>query len=698
MKRNKQLFEIFLGQSERWPLWLPVLFGAGIGVYFLLSFEPQLWLNSGILLVLILATVVFRRFDLIFFSLLAFATFYGGLVTAQVRTVSVAEPVLAKRLGPTTVSGRILTVEEQPQGMRITLEKLRIGILETHKTPHTVRVKVRKSEQSFLPGDWIRTTAILMPPMAPVAPGAFDFQRHAFFKRLGAVGFTLGEPTLLERGEPLSVSPQTLISQTRTEVSSSVREQVKGPVGAVIAALMTGDRGGIDGKVLENIRYAGLAHLLAISGLHIGLVAAFVFFSIRTFLASLPNLSLHYPIKKWAALGAVLVALVYAFLVGATVPTQRAFIMVSIVFVAMMVDRQGISLRTLAIAAFAVLFLQPETIVSPSFQMSFAAVTALIATYERVGEWMQKRGRDNNPSYILRLRRYFFGVLLTTLIATIATTPFAVYHFNSVALYGIFSNLLAVPIMAFWVMPLIVLTWVLTPFGLEGFLFPLLEMGVSSIIQIANYFAETTGSVMLLKAPNILFVVLISLGGLWLCLWKGRVSLIGVPIVIAGMVVFLQTSPPNLLVDETGQLKGIFLENQIPKISTLRKSKIISKRWVERVGFDGTPMVWPKNGLKQDGLVCDSQACLFETKGTRISLVSHPSAIQEDCHIVQVLISSEPIRSKCTGPQVVIDRFDLWREGGHALWINKGGIEVQTVAEYQGRRPWSSYAKRQGRK
>ncbi|MCW9045732.1 MAG: ComEC family competence protein [Alphaproteobacteria bacterium] len=696
MKRNKHFLELFFDQSDRWPLWMPVLFGAGIGFYFSLSYEPQLKFGLGILAIVSVGCAVVRRHPFLFILLLALSTFFAGFVTAQIRTVAVNEPVLDKRIGPTTISGHVTVVEEQPKGVRITLERVRIGTLEAHKTPHTVRLKIRKSTKRYLPGDWIKTTAILMPPMAPVAPGAFDFQRHAFFKRLGGLGFTLGEPIILEREEKASTSPQILISQIRTEISSSIRKQVEGPVGAVIAALMTGDRGGINEKVMEDIRHSGLAHLLAISGLHIGLVSAFVFFTLRTIFASFPNLALRYPIKKWAALMAVLVALIYSFLVGATVPTQRAFIMVSIVFLAIVFDRQGVSLRTLSIAAFFVLFLQPESLISPSFQMSFAAVTALIATYERVGEWMIKRNIDQNPSYLVRLRTYFFGVALTTVIATLATTPFALYHFNSVALYGVFANLIAVPLMAFLVMPLIVLTWILIPLGAGVLLLPLLEAGVSAIVQVASYFSAYEGAVMLVKAPSTLFIFLITLGGLWICLFKGRISLVGIPVVLIAILLFSNTVPPNLLIDETGQLKGIFLENENPRLSTLRKSKITSERWLERAGYEGKGAVWPTFGNKENNLLCDSQGCIFETRGTSVSFVNHPSAALEDCHAVHVLISSEPIRQACKVPKVVIDRFDLWREGAHALWIeNENKIKVQTVAEHQGLRPWSSYAKRQ---
>jgi len=290
--------------------------------------------------------------------------------------------------------------------------------------------------------------AVVTPPPAPAAPGAFDFQRYAFFKRIGGVGFALGPAEIIGRTEAPGLAVR--IDHLRQRLATRIRSQLGGTTGAVAAALMTGDRGAIPETVMTSIRDAGLAHLLAISGLHIGLVAGVVFVSIRAGLALLPAVALRFPIKKWLAAVALLAAFAFALIAGATVPTQRAFLMIGLVLLAVLLDRRALTMRPVAWAAVVILTLQPESLLSAGFQMSFAAVTALVAAYEALREAPFLR-----PASTLggRAARYLVGVALSTLIAGAATAPFAVFHFNRFADYGLAANMLAVPITALWIMP-----------------------------------------------------------------------------------------------------------------------------------------------------------------------------------------------------------------------------------------------------
>ena len=346
-----------------------------------------------------------------------------------------------------------------------------IAGLDPDRTPARVRLRLSARQGAAAEiGAWVELRAVLRPPSPPVAPGAFDFQRHAYFQRLGGVGFAV---TVARRTAPpgevqASVfAPWRLaLAGLRIEIADRIRAALDGPAGAVAAALMTGDRRAIPAHVLADMRDSGLAHLLAISGLHVGLVAAILFFGLRAALALVPKVALRYPIKKWAAAAALVGAFGYVLISGASVSTQRAFLMVGVVLLAVMVDRTAISMRLVAWAALIVLAMAPESLLGPSFQMSFAAVVALVAAYEvlrrRLSAWRAEAGT------LRRAGLYLVGVGITTIVATAATAPFAVYHFNRFAEYGLAANLAAVPLTALWVMPWAMAAFCLMPAGLEA--------------------------------------------------------------------------------------------------------------------------------------------------------------------------------------------------------------------------------------
>lgn len=347
------------------------------------------------------------------------------------------------------------------------LDHVSIRGLDAGETPAQVRVTLRGSEvAAFTPGQWVEFLGALSPPPEPSAPGAYDFARQAYFKRLGGLGFAFGSATVIDPPAGQDSGDLALaVGEMRQAVTERVLAGLSGQAGAVAAALLTGERGAIAKDVLAAMRDAGLAHLLAISGLHIGLFAGILFFVSRALLALWEPVALRYPIKKWAAAVALAGTAFYLLLSGATIPTQRAFLMGGLVIMAILLDRTGISMRSVAWAAVAVLLMQPESLLGASFQMSFAAVVALVAAFEWYG---LRRGRWTNDTPPRRLLNYFAGVALATLIAGLATAPFAAYNFNLIADYGLAANLLAVPMTALWIMPWGVAALALMPFGLEA--------------------------------------------------------------------------------------------------------------------------------------------------------------------------------------------------------------------------------------
>jgi competence protein ComEC len=676
----------------------------GIAVYFLLRVEPPGWLGAALLMGLGCGGLLYRRRPGLWLLILALGMVAAGFTAAQLRTALVAAPVLEKKLGPVTVTGKVLSAEPREGGGRVVLSSPDLPGLAPEATPERVRVKLTGRDPSNpQPGEWVRLRAVLRPPPGPAAPGAFDFARQAYFARLGAVGYAV------RHAEVLEIPPAGMATVTsgprgawrlwwsglRHRIARRVLAALPGERGAIAAALMTGERGAIPEPVVEAMRDSGLAHLLAISGLHMGLVAGLLFFGIRALLALVPSLALNHPIKKWAAVAAaagglaylLLVGAAYLLLVGATVPSQRAFLMVSVVLLAVLLDRSAISLRLVAWAALVILLLAPESLLSASFQMSFAAVTALVAGYEVVT--LRRAGRAAERGMGRRMAFYLAGVALTSVIAILATAPFAVYHFNRMAWYGLAANLVAVPLTGFWIMPWALVAFALMPFGLEALALQPMGWGIGAVIAVAEDIAGLPGAVTPVRALPLAGFALIVLGGLWLCLWQRPWRLYGLIAVALGLLSLPLARPPDLLVSEDGKLMALRDPDGRMWLSSTRTARFTAETWLRRAG-QGEGLSWP-NGVegRPSGLICDSLGCIYRRAGWSVALAQRKAALEEDCREVRVLISREPVpKHRCRGPEVVIDRFDLWREGGHALWLAGEEVRVESVADRRGARPW----------
>jgi competence protein ComEC len=674
-------------------LWIPVGLGVGIGLYFGLPTEPPFLVGPAIVLAVLALGILGagpaerRRTGVQFFSL-AIGIIAIGFTLAQIRTSVVAAPTLTKRLGPTSISGRIVRLETLPDGARLTLDRLRIVRLESEQMPERVRVRLSGEQPPLHPGDWVQVRAVLNPPPPPASPGAFDFQRQSFFQSLGAVGFAVSTTRVISKAEDKSFANLSLwLAGLRTIVAERVRDHLSGSTGAVVVALMTGERGAIPKPIMTAIRDSGLAHLLAISGLHIGLMAGFLFISIRGVLALVPPVALRYPIKKWAALASIAGAGGYVLLAGATVPSQRAFLMIGLVLMAVITDRRGLSMRLVAWAALVILFLQPESLLGASFQMSFAAVVALVATYERVRE--MRPFSSEPPTVLGRVLLYFGGVALTTVVAGLATAPLALFHFNRLADYGLAANLLAVPVMALWIMPCAFVALLLMPVGLSGLALTPMGWGVDVMIWVADRVASWPGAVTLMPTMPTWGLVSIALGGMWLCLWRGSWRFWGLFGVMIGMAALLVVESPDVLVDGRGKLLAVRGATGNLAVSSLRSAQFSREQWLRRDGQKSAPSLWPQSGFSTDGhLACDLLGCIYRASGNVVALVQSPEALSEDCRTANVVISTVPVRGPCPVAQTIVDRFDLWRRGAHAFWLKQGSVLIESVNESRGDRPW----------
>ena len=672
-----------LAERDRWPLLLPAAVGLGAGLYFLPASEPPWWPAWAVLAVLTALAWTVRHRPVLPLAVGALCVALGFAV-ATARTLTVAAPMIGERLGPRDVQGRVLGAEARPDGLRVLLDRLVIERLEPGATPVRIRIVVRGWRgDPPEPGSRIAALAVLMPPPGPAAPGTFDFARQAFFERLGGVGFALGQPVVTEAPDA-APGWAVRVAATRQALTQAILERIPGPGGALAAALVTGERGAIPEDVNDAMRDAGLYHLVSISGLHLALVAGLIFVGMRALLALWEWAALHLPIKKLAALAALAGTAGYLVLSGMAVPTQRAFLMTAIGLAAILLDRSPFSMRLVAWAALAILLTAPESVLGASFQLSFAAVAALIAAYE----WVRERGWGSGPrGPWRRARDYVAGLAFSSLVAGLATAPFAVYHFNRVALYGIAANLVAVPLTGLWIMPAALIALVLMPFGLDGWAWQVMGWGVGAVIETSRLVAALPHAQAPVPAMPFASLLLFAGGGLWLCVWRRPWRLGGLGAIAAGLAAALLYRGPDLLVEGEGRLLAVRDESGELALSSRRAARSAAETWLRREGQEEAAR-WPADGEVLPWIACDGIGCLYRRAGHVVALVRHGEALEEDCAAADVVVALVAVPSWCDGPAVVIDRADLARRGTHALWLASGAVRVESVAEARGERPW----------
>jgi competence protein ComEC len=451
------------------------------------------------------------------------------------------------------VRGYIELVEPKAtRGQRITLRVTSLGDLAPAARPYRVRVSTGRTTPGLQAGSPMHLRATLMPPAEPALPGDYDFARQAWFERLGGLGYTWTAAEIDPRAAmpPWDLRAWAAVERLWQAIAQRVTAILPGQTGAIAVALIRGARGGITDQTNTAFRDSGLLHVLSISGLHMAVMAGAVFYLVRLILAAVPALALVYPIKKWAAAAAMLGAFAYLMISGSSFATVRSAIMIAIMFLAVILDRPALALRNVVLAACLILLLFPESLFDVGFQMSFAAVVALISVYEVLsgrGAVFASRGA------VVRFVLFMGGIVLSTLIASAAVAPFAAYYFHKSQQYAVLANLIAIPICDLLVMPAALAALILMPLGLEAPALWVMGRGVDAMLWTAERVAALPGAVLRIPAmPTAAFLLMIA-GGLWLALWQTRWRLAGAALVAAGLALAPTLRLPDLLIGATGR-------------------------------------------------------------------------------------------------------------------------------------------------
>ena len=673
--------------QRRLFLWLPAFFGAGILLYFAADREPSLWAGAA-------TTAVFaagalwahvrehvRLFRLVLCATMAF----GGLTLATFQTWLATAPVVTRTIVGKAVA-YIETVDDHRSGGRMLLRLVSMEGLTTETTPVRVRVTTR-ARPEFPAGTTVQAGLRLMPPPQASEPGGYDFARDAWFAQIGGIGSVTGR---MERAPDAPVvwtaRINAAIDRARNNLTDRIVGVVGGGVGAVTAALVTGKRGLIPEDMNDALRGAGIYHVVSISGLHMVLAAGLFMWSVRALLALFPAVALQYPIKKWAAGCAIFGAIAYDIFAGSEVATERSLVMTLVILGAILFDRPALSMRNLAIAAFIVLIREPQTLIGPSFQMSFAAVAAMVAAFER-GPSRDFSRVEPADGWLDRMRIVLVAMLVTTLVASLATDPFATFHFHRINPYGLIGNSLVLPVVEFIIMPMSVLGVAAGAFGLDAPAWWVAGQGVGLMMQVSHWVAGLSGSVRYIPAFGGGAVLLMALAILWIAIWQTWIRWAGLLFALTGIGLAAVHPRPDVLVDARGQIVAYRAASGSLEVMNARSNLFGAAQWLTADADSRSPRDPTLGGASR----CDRSGCVGEAADGRIiALVFDRAALPEDCGRSDVVITRLWVGSLCKGPDVVIDGQFLDGFGATEIRFGPEGELIRKTHRTPGYdRPWS---------
>lgn len=661
-------------ERGRFVPWLSVCMGAGVVAYFALQAEPNAWAGAAAVLSALLVCLLGWRTPVARAAALAGLAAALGFLSGQLGTWR-ALPVEPLPTRAAILTGTVRGVDLLPDGRRVTLSDVR---LEPGAPPlaRLVRVRLHRLDMGIAnAGDRVRVRALIRPPSSPAFPGAWDLQRDAFFSGLGGSGYALNPSEVLERAPPRGGA--ATLQSVRDWIAGRAMAGLPGPAGAVAATLLTGTTTAIPQGDREAFRDSGLAHLLAVAGLHIGIVMGVAMGATRLLLASSEHAALHWPTKAIAAGAALAVGGAYLLLTGAHLPIMRSFAMACLVTLGLVVGRRALSLRGLALAAAALMLLSPNEVVGASFGMSFSAVLALIAGYEALRPLL---ARLHGGGWGRRIVSHVVALVLTSLLAGTASAPFGAYHFGHFQLYFIVANVAAVPLTAFWVMPLGLVALLLMPLGFEWLALVPMGWGIDGILWIGRTVSAWPSAT--LPVPHIPAwgLCTFSLGLAWLGLWRSWLRLAGVPVILAGLLSPLAAPAPDILISSEARLIAIRADRYY-LMSQSGASKFVRDAWQNQLAAG--PLMPVQTG---NPAFCNASACRIQRNGQQVMVLR--SRTPPDCAGIDLLVSAEPARDECPAGIPYVDRFSVWRDGATAIWMTGATPRVLSDRTYRGDRPW----------
>jgi competence protein ComEC len=678
---HEELERLLEAERAQLPPWVVVGFGSGIAAWFALDDLKQ-W-AAFLCLAAAAALTGFvhgggRTGRALGWFALA-ATLGCALVWA--RSAWVAAPRLER---PVVVdfSARVETVDHLAARDKVRL------LLRPEDGTLPPRVRVSIDEDKFpagiAPGSEVRLRSRLAPPPPMALPGTYDFARDAWFKGIGAVGKLLGPVVVVKPAAPRGLD--RVRETLRRHIAARLPESSAG----IAIALVTGDQNAVDQDDADAMRRSGLTHLLSVSGLHIAAVVAFAMFLTLKVLALSERLALRFNLVLVAAAVAAAAGIGYTLLTGAQVPTVRSCVAALLVLAGIALGRDAISIRLIATGALIVLIFRPEALAGPSFQMSFGAVTAIVALHST--KWARRLLQRREEGFVMRLFRALLGIVATGLVVELALIPMALFHFHRSGLYGVGANIVAIPLTTFVIMPLEAAALSFDAIGLGKPLWFLCGLSIDGLLGLAHAVSTAKGAVVLLPSMPVWSFGLMMAGLLWLCLWTTRVRLLGVVPVAIGAAAAALAPSPDLLVTGDGRHLAV-VQGGTPLLLRDRAGDYVRSLFAEASGFDGDPDILdgqPTSDCSHDACVAVLRKGASEWRllATRSANRIDWAAVTSACSSADIVVSDHRLPRGCRPRWLKLDRPALERTGGIAIYLGDRPW-VDTVADRVGHHPWS---------
>ena len=663
----------------------------GIGLWFTLPSQPGVSAYTLALLALIAGLALWQvRADhprAMTLRLLGFAAIFMalGFGLCGLRAWRVEAPVLAFRYYG-AIEGRVIEVDRSARDrIRLTLDQPRLERMSPDRMPRKLRISLPDGvTEAPPPGTRVMLTGHLGPPPGPSEPGGFDFRRAAWFESLGAIGYTRNPVMVAAPPEP---GGALRLHRLRMKMSAAMQDRIGGQAGAVASALMTGDRSGISEATNRMMRDSNLFHIISISGLHMGMLAGFVYAATRLLVVAFQALGGRghtLPAHKLAAVVAILAAAAYLWLSGGGVATERAFLMVAVMLGAILSDRRALSLRTVALAAVVILALAPEALLTPGFQMSFAATVALIVIYP---PWQRMGAR------LPWLIRPVVMLVLTSVVAGLATSPIAAAHFSRMAHYGVLANLLVVPVTGVLIMPMGPVAALLAPLGLEGPALWLMGLGTRWMLAVGEWVAGLDGAVSHVVQPGPLVLPLMGMGAVLAVLcwtggwpWRNPRVLAGLAMIVAAGGLWFGTTRPVLLISGQGDAVGV-IGPEGRATSKPKGGAFTVAEWLEKDG-DGADQPTAAARPGWSGPSKERHAVLAETEILHLTGKGAAVVAAAACRTGVIIVSDQDIGAVAGGCRL-LDLRPLRDSGAMAAFVQGGALAWVSTADISGGRPWA---------
>ncbi|QXK91815.1 ComEC/Rec2 family competence protein [Neoehrlichia mikurensis] len=660
--------ESFVISKGSFIIFIPLFQGIGILLYFCLNYEPNKYFIAVLIFIevvlIVLIVLLKQRYVFILVFMLLF-----GFIGIYFRVIYVATDILEHKVYVNYVIGTIKEMDYQPLHVRLLLCNIENVSYKIDCIRLVVRTKIDKTVKI---GDKVSFSGVLYPPFISASKYDYDFSKVAYFSNISALGFTTSRVKIYLQQKKMVFSDY--IERLRMNIYYRLSNGLKKDYCEIMSALLIGKRLGIKNSTMIDIRNAGLSHLFAISGLHLSFIAGLLFRIVRNILVLSEVVALKFNIKKIASVIGIMSSFIYLVIAGAPISAQRAFVMVSLVFVGIIIDREHNSLCSIAIAAFLILLFKPESLLFPSFQMSFIAVMSLVVNCDI----FSKIAMSNN------FANYFLSIILSSFIVSIASAPYVIYHFHCFSIGGLLANVIAIPLTTFIIIPFGVLYLFISGLSFKFFIPDIIEKSVSIVLFIANYISNIKVLIINCHSFSPSAILIITCGIIFLCLWKSRIRLYGIVFIVLGALIGIYYNTPDLLFTSNdivvkegdGKLYSIFRNHNI--------KSFISLSWSRQ---NGQVKIYKKNYVgKNKRLFCEhNRGCIYIKFEKKILIANNANYILDYCNNVDFIIQISDFVYPNECNTKYISNKKLQEYGVHYVWVDKSNIKIDNSYDH---RPW----------